>query len=86
MRRISWFPHGWVELLLTLIVVAALLVGLGVQSAEGTQGGGTPNVVPPDPGLSSLLSVDSSAGVDWAVGYSQANLATRQTLIMRYRT
>ena len=32
----------------------------------------TPNVVPPDPGLNFLLAVDSSAGVDWAVGYSQA--------------
>lgn len=48
----------------------------------------TPNALPRDPGMNHnfLLAVDSSTGVSWAVGYSEAQGEGRQTMIMRYQT
>jgi hypothetical protein len=58
-----------------------------LETEEGWEIVDTPNALPRDPGMNHnfLLAVDSSTGVDWAVGYSQAQGEARQTMIMRYQ-
>jgi hypothetical protein len=71
MRRMISFAHGYMDVLLAMVIAVALIVGPGIRAAGGATAGGTWTIVAsPNVGVGSQLNdVAASGGAAWAVGW-----------------